>query len=209
LSGFSFSFATISAGIRCRTTSAIHIRDSIDVTIRIMAAAGVMVADAMVTDVMQVVDATVMDVTVVTRAGGARGNGRDGREGEGREPGGRLNGRDIDWRGVTRVPRRTFGNEPGHPVDEPVARRVIDSEPEVENLPRRVGSAGSVPSADGEESTGWSWTASASGVLERPTGARDATHGPLDEIRRSRIYRTESRAPRNQLKLRKHRRRRQ
>lgn len=67
-----FHLATISAGIRCRTTSAIRTRDSTDVTIRIMVAAGVMV-DEMVTDVMLVVDATVMDVmeTDVTRAGGA------------------------------------------------------------------------------------------------------------------------------------------
>src|SRR5690348_4352184 len=62
-----FHSATISAGIRCRITSAIHTRDSIDVTIRIMVAANVMV-DEMVTDVMRVVDATVTDVT---RAGGA------------------------------------------------------------------------------------------------------------------------------------------
>jgi len=58
---------TISAGIRCRITSAIHTRDSIDVTIRIMVAANVMVGE-MVMDVMRVVDATVTDVT---RAGGA------------------------------------------------------------------------------------------------------------------------------------------
>jgi hypothetical protein len=64
-----FHLVTISAGIRCRTTSAILTRDSIDATIRIMVAADVMAADAMVTDVMQVVDATVMDVT---QAGGAR-----------------------------------------------------------------------------------------------------------------------------------------
>src|SRR5689334_1595341 len=59
------------------------------------------------------------------------------------------------WRGVTRVPRRDFGdNEPGHPVDERTARRVIDSTPSLDDLPRRIGvPAGAVPGSAGSAAT--------------------------------------------------------
>ena len=67
--------ATTSVGIRCRTTSAIHIRDITDATIRAMAG-GAMAEE--VAGVMPVVDATVvgdravvMVATVTTRHGAA------------------------------------------------------------------------------------------------------------------------------------------
>ena len=48
------------------------------------------------------------------------------------------------WRGVTRVPRRDFDNEnmPGRPADERLARRVIDTEPDLTGLPQRGNVAG-------------------------------------------------------------------
>ena len=64
-----FHLAITSAGIRFRTTSAIHIRDSIDATIPTMVAVAVMVVmDVMVVDAM-VADATVTDVTLAGGAG--------------------------------------------------------------------------------------------------------------------------------------------
>src|SRR6185503_3817503 len=91
--------------------------------------------------------------------------------------------------GVTRVPRTSFGNAPGRPVDEPLARRVVESQPEIENLPRRVGIAGSVPSAAGDPPDGRG-RHPVPEVRERPTGASSREAGePLDdELRRSRIY---------------------
>src|SRR6185503_4096928 len=44
-----------------------------------------------------------------------------------------------NWRGVTRVPRRDFGNPErrGRGVEETIARRVIDRNPERQEMPRR------------------------------------------------------------------------
>ena len=82
------------------------------------------------------------------------------------------------WRGVTRVPRRDFGgdNQPG-PVDERTARRVIESPPELDDLPRRIGPG----RGNGREVQ----------LPNGPTGAAERTAGaPLDDdLRRSRIFR--------------------
>lgn len=68
LSDSIFHLATISAGIRCRTTSAIRIRVITGVTIRTTVAADVIIA----MDVMRVVDEMVdVMVTDATEAGGA------------------------------------------------------------------------------------------------------------------------------------------
>jgi len=91
--------------------------------------------------------------------------------------GGRHDGHD-NWRGVTRVPRRDFGNpnRRGQVVEEPVARRVVNSDPARDDLPRRGGSWGRVPAV---------------AVPARPTGAAERTPGvALDEdLRRSRVFR--------------------
>src|SRR5829696_6692429 len=85
---------------------------------------------------------------------------------------------DRRWRGVTRVPRRDFGNgeRRGRPADEQIARRVVDSEPQPVDLPRRVGGSVRAPVLD---------------VPERPTGAGQRAPGvTLDEdLRRSRVFR--------------------
>ncbi|HEX2268751.1 MAG TPA: DUF6600 domain-containing protein, partial [Pyrinomonadaceae bacterium] len=120
--------------------------------------------------------------------GGGRGHYGGGRGGRGGDGGGRDgDGRDggyKNWRGVTRVPRKDFGNgSMGRPIaEEPIARRVLESEPVLDtNLPRRpVTLIGNVPSPDGD----------APGVrgrrlpeiLERPTGAAARAPGvTLDE----------------------------
>ncbi len=114
--------------------------------------------------------------------GGRDGGGRDGggREGGGREGGDRRPNGEAEykpWRGVTRVPRRDFGNGSlGRPVDEAAARRVIEAAPETENLPRRARdiTGGTVPR-----------------IFERPTGAAQRAPGVGldDELRRSRVFR--------------------
>ena len=119
--------------------------------------------------------------------GGRDGGGRDGggRDGGGRDGGGRRYDAEPDktWRGVTRVPRRDFGNGSlGRPVEETAARRVIESEPETENLPRRAADlTGAVPSPDRERDTP---------IIQRPTGAAQRAPGVEldDELRRSRIF---------------------
>jgi hypothetical protein len=82
-----------------------------------------------------------------------------------------------NWRGVTRTPRRDFGNPDRRPqvVEEPVARRVADSDPERGDLPRR-GGWGRVPMVN---------------VPERPTGAGERTPGVAldDDLRRNRVFR--------------------
>ena len=82
-----------------------------------------------------------------------------------------------NWRGVTRVPRRDFGNpnRRGQVVDEPVARRVVDSNPERGDLPRRGG---------------WGRTPAVN-VPVRPTGAAERVPGVAldDELRRNRVFR--------------------
>jgi hypothetical protein len=127
--------------------------------------------------------------------GGRDGGGGGGREGGGRDGRGRRDDGDEpykNWRGVTRVPRRDFGNGSlGRPVDEPVARRVLESEPEVENLPRRAPDlTGAIPSADGERNTP-EGRGRRPQIVERPTGAAERSPGvPLDdELRRSRVFR--------------------
>src|SRR6185295_3502332 len=97
------------------------------------------------------------------RDGGGRPGGGDGRDGEHKT-----------WRGVTRVPRRNFGNETGRPVEEPIARRVLESEPEVENLPRRIGLAGSIPPGDSPRRINPE-------IVSRPTGAANRVpDSPMD-----------------------------
>jgi len=88
-------------------------------------------------------------------------------------------GHDHDnWRGVTRTPRRDFGNPErrGRGVDETIARRVIDRDPERDDLPRRAGGGGRVPVIH---------------IPDRPTGAAERTPGvALDEdLRRNRVFR--------------------
>jgi hypothetical protein len=96
-----------------------------------------------------------------------------GRDSDGRQ---RHDGHE-NWRGVTRTPRRDFGNPYRRPqvVEEPIARRVVDSDPERGDLPRR-GGWGRVPMAN---------------VPERPTGAAERAPGvALDEdLRRNRVFR--------------------
>ncbi len=111
--------------------------------------------------------------------GGGGGGGR-------RDGGDRPNNREGEyknWRGVTRVPRRDFGNGSlGRPVDETVARRVIESAPQTDDLPRRAPDlTGAIPA-----------------VIERPTGATQRAPGVEldDELRRSRVFR--GREPRQQ-----------
>src|SRR6185369_7190324 len=101
------------------------------------------------------------------------------------------------WRGVTRVPRSDFGNpnRRGDPVDETIARRVVDREPDRENLPRRR-------EVEGVNPTGGGGGASAGpnrvgrrlpelDIPDRRTGAGDRAPGAaLDEdLRRSRVFR--------------------
>ncbi|HEX6043101.1 MAG TPA: DUF6600 domain-containing protein [Pyrinomonadaceae bacterium] len=106
---------------------------------------------------------------------GYGGGGRDGRGGRGRDD---ADAPYKNWRGVTRVPRTDFGNGSlGRPVDEPVARRVLESEPQLENLPQRAPNLAGARPAIPE-------------IIERPTGAAQRAPGvELDEeLRRSRIY---------------------
>ena len=101
--------------------------------------------------------------------------GGDGRHGEGR----RYDGDPRNWRGVTRLPRGEFGNPErrGRGVNEPVARRVFERNPERgdSDLPRRV-SWGRVPLV---------------AVPEARTGATERQPGVAldDDLRRSRVFR--------------------
>src|SRR5437868_3773955 len=101
----------------------------------------------------------------------------DRRPGYGSPRDGQTNyGHEKTWRGVTRVPRTAFGNTErrGEPVNEQVARRVLDSDPERADLPRK-NSLMRAPVIQ---------------IPDRPTGAGDRTPGvALDEdLRRSRVF---------------------
>src|SRR6185369_11200765 len=86
------------------------------------------------------------------------------------------------WRGVTRVPRGDFGNpnRRGQGVDETIARRVLDREPDRENIPGRTFSDGrpgrQVPVIN---------------LPDRPTGAGDRIPGATldDDLRNRRVFR--------------------
>ncbi|HEX6285166.1 MAG TPA: DUF6600 domain-containing protein, partial [Pyrinomonadaceae bacterium] len=114
------------------------------------------------------------------------------------------------WHGVTRVPLRDFGNENERalPVDERVARRVLETEPDLSSLPQRRnvpdgGATGLAPSSGGSGATaGRNGAVNGNGGVRRgvprrielpdsPTGAAERTPGvALDEdLRRSRIFR--------------------
>ena len=77
------------------------------------------------------------------------------------------------------MPRRDFGGErqPGRPVEERTARRVIETPPDLDDLPRRIGFG----RGNGREVQ----------LPSGPTGAAGRTPGvALDEdLRRSRIFR--------------------
>ncbi|HSD47420.1 MAG TPA: DUF6600 domain-containing protein, partial [Pyrinomonadaceae bacterium] len=125
-----------------------------------------------------------------------RGGERPGRDGDPRRG---DEDRDYKtWRGVTRVPRREFGDDrqPGQPVDERVARRVLDSAPEVTALPRgTVVPGATVPgvagSGGGESENRGPRRVAAPRIIEVPTGAAERRPGAaLDEdLRRSRVFR--------------------
>jgi hypothetical protein len=121
--------------------------------------------------------------------GGGYGGGGNGGGGGGGRPQPPVQAGDYkSWRGVTRVPRRDFGNENerGRPADERIARRVFESAPAIDELPRRTEvSTGNAPRPVQ--------------VSDTPTGAAERTPGvALDEdLRRSRIFRgREPREPR-------------
>jgi hypothetical protein len=82
-----------------------------------------------------------------------------------------------NWRGVTRQPRRDFGNPErrGRGVDETIARRVLDRDPQREDLPRRR-DWGRGPTVH---------------VPDRPTGAAERRPGVAmdDDLRRTRVFR--------------------
>src|SRR5689334_14305626 len=88
-----------------------------------------------------------------------------------------------NWRGVTRVPRTDFGNPNRRGVavdDESIARRVIEREPDRDNLPNGEAipgrSASRLPVAE---------------LPDRPTGAGNRNPGATldDDLRRSRVFR--------------------
>lgn len=92
-----------------------------------------------------------------------------------------------DPRGVTRQPRRDFGNPErrGQPVDQPIARRIIDLDPERGDgdLPRRE-RWGRGPRVE---------------IPERRTGAADRAPGASldDNLRRNRVFRGREPRPRD------------
>lgn len=128
-----------------------------------------------------------------------RGDGRDNRHDRPGYGGGGRRDRHDDgpWRGVTRMPRGDFGNpgRRGRRVDETEARRVVNRDPGVAEIPGRGRVADNIPSGgrrDGGE------TADRPGrrfprrdIPDRPTGAAERAPGaPLDDdLRRSRIFR--------------------
>src|SRR5262249_9029060 len=81
-----------------------------------------------------------------------------------------------------RVPRHDFGNPDrrGQAVEEPVARRVVNAEPEFGDLPRR---------SDDSDRSGRRLPVMR--LPDTPTGATDRTPGVAldDDLRRSRIFR--------------------
>src|SRR6185295_17794939 len=113
-------------------------------------------------------------------------------------PGGRRDRRDNDgpWRGVTRLPRRDFGNPDrrGRGVDEIAGRRVIDREPDVVTPPGRGGVAENAPigrGGEGDSSGRPERRFPRREIPDRPTGAAERAPGAaLDEdLRRTRIFR--------------------
>lgn len=105
------------------------------------------------------------------------GYGRPGDSGGSRDGRGRYDD-PRHWRGVTGVPRRDFGNPQrrGRAVEEPVARRVMESEPEKADLPANREGLVRLPVRQ---------------IPTRPTGAAERAPGvPLDEdLRRNRVFR--------------------
>jgi hypothetical protein len=132
-------------------------------------------------------------------------DGRDGRDRRHDRPGsGDVGGRrgrhdDGPWRGVTRLPRGDWGHPDrrGRSVDEPVARRVIERDPQTGELPGRGRLAGNLPSGRGREGgeggndSGRPRRFPVRNIPDRPTGAAERRPGaPLDEdLRRSRVFR--------------------
>jgi hypothetical protein len=123
---------------------------------------------------------------------------RDDRDNRHDRPGGGRRDRRDDgpWRGVTRLPRRDFGNPDGRGrgVDETAGRRVIDRDPEVVNIPGRGGVAENVPigrGGEGDSSNRPGRRFPHREIPDRPTGAAERAPGaPLDEdLRRTRIFR--------------------
>lgn len=130
-----------------------------------------------------------------------RRDGRDDRNARNdrhdRPGGGRHDRRDDGpWRGVTRMPRRDFGNPDrrGRSVDETAGRRVIDREPDVVTPPGRGGIAENLPTGrgrDGDSSDRPARRFPRREIPDQPTGAADRAPGAsLDEdLRRTRIFR--------------------
>ena len=133
-------------------------------------------------------------------------DGRDRRDNRHDRPGsggdGRRDGRrDYEpWRGVTRQPRRDWGNPDrrARPVEETVARRVINQDPATGDLPIRGGVAENTPSGRGREGGEGGNEAGrparrfpVRNIPDRPTGAAERRTGaPLDDdLRRSRVFR--------------------
>ena len=81
-----------------------------------------------------------------------------------------------NWHGVTRLPRGDFGNPDrrGRGVEEPLARRVIDRDPDRVDLPRRDGHGGGRVVR----------------IPDQPTGAAERRPGVAldDDLRRNRIF---------------------
>jgi FecR protein len=120
---------------------------------------------------------------------------RPGYGGSGGGGGGRNERRydqDKIWRGVTRVPRRDFGDPDrrGRAVDdERIARRVVDSAPQNGDLPRFTRT---VPGGDGVQNAGRPGRRiPVVQIPERPTGATERAPGVAldEELRRSRVFR--------------------
>jgi uncharacterized protein DUF6600/FecR-like protein len=124
-------------------------------------------------------------------------NDRHDRPGYGRPDGRRDRHDDGPWRGVTRLPRRDFGNPErrGRPVEETVARTVVNHDPEtVVTPPGRGGVAENNPARpgrDGDNTDRPLRRLPHREIPDRPTGAAERAPGaPLDEdLRRTRIFR--------------------
>src|SRR4029450_3352264 len=101
---------------------------------------------------------------------------------------------DGPWRGVTRLPRGDFGNpgRRGRPVEETVARNVVDSDPEVVTGPGRTGgTAENIPRRRDGDNSDRPVRRPHRDIPNQPTGAAERRPGPaLDEdLRRTRIFR--------------------
>ena len=120
------------------------------------------------------------------RGGGGRGGGGGGGNDRDNDPG-------KTWRGVTRVPRRDFGNPDGRGrgvEDERVARNVVDASPQNREMPRREGFVGTIPGGDTPQTPGRRIRPEIE-IPDRSTGAAERAPGvQLDEdLRRSRVFR--------------------